>query len=119
LAVRGRIRRQFEDLSDDGLEPLKKNIQSIQDTKFESLRTKKGIRSFLGKTGFYSGLIPEYAELAAPLEEAMKTGHGDLVGEYDFKRLKERFQNKLVLGIMDLKRPWELHTDAELSLQDY
>jgi len=36
---------------------------------FATPRTKKQVRSFLGKTGYYRSLVPEYSVLAGPLEE--------------------------------------------------
>jgi len=47
--------------------PLEKALETI--ATFPTPRTKKQVRSFLGKTGYYRSLVPEYAVLAGPLEE--------------------------------------------------
>src|SRR5207253_2686151 len=100
-------------LSGDGLEPLVKNLESIKKVQFEELCTKKCIKKFLGKTGFYRGFLPNYAALAKPLEECTSSKEADKqVREEDFEQLKKAFEDRLILGVLNVERPFEIWCDA-------
>ena len=51
-----------------GLEPSK--VEAIQ--SFAVPTTKRGVRSFLGITGYYRRFIPEFATIAAPLTDLVR-----------------------------------------------
>lgn len=50
----------------------------LQEDKIRKIRdapgtqTKKGVRSFLGLTGFYRNFVPNYAAIASPLTVSIK-----------------------------------------------
>ena len=51
-----------------GLEPSK--VEAIQ--PFPIPTTKRGVKSFLGITGYYRRFIPEFATIAAPLTDLVR-----------------------------------------------
>jgi len=63
-------------------------------------------------TGFYRSMISNYAQLAAPLEAAVKNNvFKKSFTLEEFNRLKRRFTKDLRLGILDVHKPWVLYTD--------
>ena len=64
--------------------------------------TKKGVRSFLGHTGYYRRFIADYAKLAMPLSDLTKKSLPDKVHwtqecETAFRALKEVLCNSPIL----------------------
>ena len=58
--------------------PEKSKVAAVE--VFPVPKTKKDIRAFLGRTGYYRKFIPEYATLAAPLTELTKKGQPNRLG---------------------------------------
>jgi len=93
-------------------------------------RTKKQLRAFIGLTGYYRKFIKDYAQLAAPLTDALKGGPSSSVKwgpqqDAAFQVLKERLCMKPILHLPDPERPFILRTDASdtavgaVLLQEY
>jgi hypothetical protein len=102
--------------------PLPGKIMAIQ--KWSPPETVSHLPSFMGLTNYYSGYVPHYAELAAPLtsklsviREDVKKGSTKKVTWKDddvraFKRVKEALLEDLVLFHADPEKPFILRTDA-------
>ena len=59
-------------INDGRITPTKENVEKIQKAARPS--TKKGIRSFLGLTGYYRNFIPNYSAVAAPMTDLTRNG---------------------------------------------
>ena len=92
-------------------------------SKLEKLRnaqhpkTKENIRSFLGLAGHYRKYIPNFAEIAVPLNDLTKDGQPKNVqwGPYQqksFETLKTLLTQAPILRLPDFKRPFIVQTDA-------
>lgn len=57
--------------------PEKSKVDSI--TSFQTPRTKKEVRSFLGLTGYYRKFIPDFAAIAAPLSDLVRKNRPNTV----------------------------------------
>ena len=80
-------------------------------------KTKKGVRSFLGLTGYYRRFIADYAKLALPLSDLTKKSLPDKVQwtqecENAFGALKQALCNSPILQNPDFGRRFLLQTDA-------
>ena len=80
-------------------------------------RTKKQLRAFLGLAGYYRKFIKDYAQVAAPLTDALKGGPSSSVKwgppqDAAFQMLKERLCAKPILHLPDPGRQFILRTDA-------
>ena len=77
--------------------------------------TVKEVRSFLGLTGYYRQLIPNYADLTFPISELTKK-HQPFVWSPEcneaFEKLKELLSQEPVLAHPNPSKPYVLHTDA-------
>ena len=80
-------------------------------------KTKKGVRSFMGLTGYYRRFIADYAKLALPLSDLTKKSLPDKVQwtqecENAFGALKQALCNSPILQNPDFGRRFLLQTDA-------
>ncbi|KAL7631477.1 UNVERIFIED_CONTAM: hypothetical protein RMT77_018226 [Armadillidium vulgare] len=94
---------------------LEDNVKKIQETSRPT--TKKGIRAFLGLTGYYREFVPNYAAIAIYLTELTKKGQPNKIiwteaHEKAFKRLKEILSSSPVLKMPDINKIFILQTDA-------
>ena len=79
--------------------------------------TKKGVRSFLGLTGYYRKFIPDYATIATPLTDLTRKNQPVRIQwskECDaaFNTLKARICSRPVLASPDFTKEFILQTDA-------
>ena len=91
------------------------NVEKIQNAPRPM--TKKGVRSFLGLTGYYRNYIPNYSAIAAPLTDLTKKLNPNKVlwgdpQEKAYAMLKQHLTNKPVLRLPDLTKDYVLRTDA-------
>ena len=91
------------------------NVNKVRDAPRP--RTKKEVKSFLGLTGYYRNLIPNYAAIALPLSDLTKKGLPNEVGWHDahekaYRTLKKMTVTKPVLHLPDITKPFILRTDA-------
>lgn len=100
-------------VSAQGISPLPSRVEVI--TKLEPPTTVKGVRSFLGLTGYYRQLIPRYAELSLPLSELTKKDHPFVWTpecQQSFEELKQALSREPLLTHPNPSKPYNLHTDA-------
>jgi len=78
----------------------------------------KQARSFIGKTVYYSGFMPGYADLMAPLHRMLTKGYDWTNAELEqeqrghFAAYKEGLAQAMLLIYPDYSLPWTLRTDA-------
>ena len=92
--------------------------------KWSPPETISHLRGFMGVTNYYSGYVPHYAELAAPLTSKLSVNREDgkkgstkrVTWKDDeiraFQRLKEALVEELVLFQADPDKPFILRADA-------
>lgn len=86
--------------------------------KFPVPRNKKQIARYVGMVNFFRKFIPNFAQLALPLNQIRKKGLVFKWGESQqaaFEALKQALSNAPVLGIPDFNRPFIVQTDASNS----
>lgn len=91
------------------------NVEKIK--KVQPPVTKKGVRSFLGLTGYYRNYIPNYATIAAPLTDLTKQGCPNQIKweephQRAFGTLKQHLTCGPILRLPDLTKGFVLRTDA-------
>ena len=82
---------------------------------WETPKTLKGVRSFLGFANFYRSFIEHYSELTRPLNELTKQGtpfRWEKPQQEAFERLKDIFTTAPVLSQWDPDRPTVVETDC-------
>lgn len=80
--------------------------------------TKKGVRSFLGFTRYFSESIPNFAEIAAPLVKLTRKNirfNWDLDHEHAFLTLRKMITSAPLLCVPDFSRDFVLLCDASLQ----
>jgi len=99
-------------VSSEGLTPLEVNLKKI--LQAEIPKNNKGIKQFLGLTGFYRMLVPNYAVLAEPLESMLKKGAtwDQSVVTEGFRRVQQTFETQQMLLHYDPTKSIELVADA-------
>ena len=95
--------------------PEKSKVDST--TSFQTPRTKKEVRSFLGLTGYYRKFIPDFAAIAAPLSDLVRKNRPNTVVwsqecEQAFATLKGLMCTTPVLQSPDFSKEFILQTDA-------
>ena len=100
-------------ISERGIEVDKAKIETIE--KLPPPSSVKGIRSFLGHTGFYRIFIKEFSKIAKPLSNLLVQGTSF---EFDdqcaqaFLFLKEKSVSAPIVVTPDWDLPFELMCDA-------
>ena len=97
------------------VQPERAKIQAISD--FTPPTTKKGVRSFLGITGYYRKFIPHYATIATPLTDlTRKSQPNKVVWTPDcaesFQKLKNALCSVPILQSPNFDEKFILQTDA-------
>ena len=85
--------------------------------EFVKPTTKKGVRAFLGTSGYYRRFIPDFGKLAKPLTMLTRKAepdqvHWTLEGEQAFNHIRELLCKSCALTIPTLSDDFRLHTDA-------
>ena len=106
-------------MSNKGVQPSKKNLESI--AQCPPLDTYTKVKSFVGLVGHYRRFIKGFAKIAAPLYDLTsgenkdkKSEHVDLSPEAleAFDRLKAACLQAPILAFPDFNKPFLLETDA-------
>lgn len=100
-------------VSGSGIRVNPERVQGILDCP--APKDLKGVRSFLGMAGYFSRHIPNYSELAAPLNDLKKKGvtfHWGPEQQQSYLGLKKTLSEAPVLHIPDFGKPFLLYTDA-------
>ena len=85
--------------------------------EFQTPRSKKDVRAFLGLAGYYRRFIHNFSSIAAPLSDLTAKTMPDKVDwqqehQLAFDELRRALQTEPVLQTPDYSRPFTLHTDA-------
>lgn len=81
-------------------------------------KDKKGIARFIGMANYFRRFVPNFAQLAAPLNELRRKGARFIWGEAQeaaFHAIKSAIANPPVLGVPDFNRRFVVQTDASNS----
>ena len=100
-------------ISEEGIRTDPEKIRSI--TEFPTPRDKKGLRAFLGLTGYYRRFSDRYAECTVPLLELLKKETKWKWGpEYEkaLKEVKSLFHQNMKLYHPQQDRTYVVYTDA-------
>ena len=95
--------------------PEASKVKTVEE--FAVPTTKKGVRAFLGLTGYYRKFIPNYSSVPAPLTDLTRKSAPNNVCwnskcDKAFKELKKLLYTSPVLRNPDIARPFILQTDA-------
>ena len=83
--------------------------------EWEKSKTTKGLRSFLGLASYYRKFVQDFAKIAKPLSDLLKKSVSEIWDEHcyrAFRELKRRLTSTYVLKFLEIKKPFEVHTDA-------
>lgn len=101
-------------LTENGLCANPQRIKPIEN--WTRPTTVKDVRRFLGSAGWYRRFIQNYAEIAAPLSDLIKTRKTKVdwneQAEIAFENLKLKLMNAPVLSMCDYSRPFKIFCDA-------
>jgi hypothetical protein len=100
-------------ITDEGVKPDPKLVECVQN--FPVPQNVKGIKSFLGLSGYYRRFIQNYGQIAKPLTSLLKRDvpfkWSDLC-QQSFEKLKNLLINYPILQYPDFTKPFNLTCDA-------
>lgn len=98
----------------EGIKPNPEKLKTID--KIALPKTQKGIKSFLGITGYYRRFIKDYSRVAHHLIKYLKQGTKININDKDYKasfeKLKTLLKNDPILIHPDFNKTFTLVTDA-------
>ena len=100
-------------LSMDGIRPQSRLISAI--LEFKRPESRKAVRSFLGLANFYRNFIPQFADIARPLNTLTSDNvkfEWSNSCEVAFQKLKELLSSEPVLAFPRLGEPFIVDVDA-------
>lgn len=101
-------------LSEEGLQADPNRLKTMQE--YPPPRNLKGLRRFLGMTGYYRRLIADYSGIAAPLTQLLKKTAGRFgwttEAEVAFQALKTAMLEAPVVANPDFEKEFYLQCDA-------
>ena len=100
-------------VSPSGIKPDPSKVETIQN--LEPPTDVRGIRSFIGMTGYYRRFIANYAKIAKPLTELTKKNKTFCWSDecqISFETLRRVLTEAPILAFPDVNKPYKLYTDA-------
>lgn len=101
-------------LSNKGLQADPERIKTM--VEYPAPKNTKAIRRFLGLTGYYRRLIPDFSGITAPLSDLLKKNvtrfHWNLEAESSFEKLKNAMATAPIVANPDFSREFHLQCDA-------
>ncbi|KAL4126715.1 hypothetical protein QTP88_010924 [Uroleucon formosanum] len=100
-------------ITDEGVKPDSKLVECVQN--FPVPQNVKGIKSFLGLSGYYRRFIQNYGQIAKPLTLLLKRDvpfKWSNLCQQSFEKLKNLLINYPILQYPDFTRPFNLTCDA-------
>lgn len=102
-------------LGNNSLQPIKSRIDNI--TEMPLPTTKKSLRSFMGTIGYYNRFIPNFSDIAAPINELLKKKSSNILAWSNlqlecFNELKSNLVKSPILALPDVNKTFYLRTDA-------
>ncbi|XP_058775591.1 uncharacterized protein LOC131649859 [Vicia villosa] len=99
-------------ISASGVAPDPEKVKAI--LEWPQPRSLSTLRGFLGLTGFYRRFVQNYASLAAPLIDLLRSTKFSWSTEADsaFTMLKNKMTNMPVLALPDFTKTFNIDTDA-------
>ena len=111
--VRKEVKTLGYTLSAEGIRPDDYNLDKIR--QWTKCDDKKGVRTFLGLTGYYRTHVKRYAHKAAPISELVKNETDwkwEAKEQAAFDQLKDHLLNEPIAAYPDYDREFILKTDA-------
>ena len=100
-------------ITEEGVKPDQNKIQAVQN--YPAPRTPKGIKEFLGLTGYYRRFIPEFSKTARPLTSLLKKDVSFDWGPSQktaFDHLRSALQKEPILQYPNFELEFHVTTDA-------
>ena len=100
-------------ITEEGVKPDQNKIQAIQ--KYPAPRTPKGIKDFLGLTGYYRRFLLEFSKMARPLSSLLKKDVSFHCGSSQhtaFDHLRSALQKEPILQYPNFEMEFHVTTDA-------
>lgn len=110
---RGSLRYLGHILSSKGIETCPEKVESLN--KMAPPKNVKGVKSFLGLSGFYRRFIKDYAKIVEPLSRMTKKGANfdwNKEVEQAWLTIKEKLVSRPILAHPDLTKDYHLIFDA-------
>lgn len=103
-------------VSGKGIEPDPNKVKAVQE--FPVPTTVRGVRRFLGMTGYYRRFMAGFAKIAAPLHALTRESvpfFWSIACQGAFQALKDLLVTPPVLAYPNFDRDFILHTDASIG----
>ncbi|KOM50008.1 hypothetical protein LR48_Vigan08g083500 [Vigna angularis] len=99
-------------ISSQGVEMDPEKVRAV--TEWSRPKTVKGVRGFLGLTGYYRRFVKDYGKIAKPLTELLKKGKfgWNEKAEEAMQQLKKAITTAPVLSLPDFHQPFHIECDA-------
>ena len=95
---------------------IRSNPEKVETLKNMAKPTNvKGVRQFLGLSGYYRTLVPNYAKIAQPLHALTKKRVPFIWGEKEensWNQLKDELSSDRIMAYPDPSKKYKLYTDA-------
>lgn len=100
----------------NGLQADPEKVEAI--VKYPTPTNRKEVRRFIGTASWYRRFIPNFSELASPLNKLTSQGKSAPAFSWSqdaneaFQKLKNHLASAPILACPDYTKPFEVHTDA-------